>query len=66
MMLADERYLKDPVFAQLVEMIYIACVRGQFTPTEVREAATMAQIKYEMQNPRPIVISEKLRRELNL
>lgn len=46
-MLAEERYRDDPVFRNLVEMIYRAIVEKQYTATEVREAAMLAAIKYE-------------------
>lgn len=60
----DDRYHNDPVFAELVNMIYHACKSGKFTPTEVREAATLAQLKYELNNPRPIMLSPNLKEQL--
>jgi len=56
----DERYRRDPVFAMLVNTIYMMLKKAEFSPTEVREAAMLAQIKYEQDNPKPIVFSEPL------
>lgn len=47
MMSKEERYLNDPMFHALVDMMLKAIVCGDFTPTEIREAAMLAQIKYE-------------------
>jgi hypothetical protein len=63
---ADDRYRNDQLFAQLVDIIYKSCKLGKFTPSEVREAATLAQIKFEMDNPRPVMLSPQLRRELGI
>jgi hypothetical protein len=42
-----ERYERDPAFRNLVEFIRATIERGEFTPTEIREAAMLAQILYE-------------------
>lgn len=47
MMQAEERYLHDPVFHRLVDMIFHAIVEKQYTATEVRDAAMLAAIRYE-------------------
>lgn len=61
----DERYLNDPVFHQLVDFMLHAVQTLNVTPTEVREAAIFAQIKYELtSSPRPIYLSEDLMRYL--
>ena len=52
MMTAEERYLNDPIFHTLVDMIYIAIERKQYTPTEVRDAAMLASLKYEYRHAR--------------
>ena len=52
-----ERYLNDPAFHQLVDMMLATIRQGQFTPTEIREAAMLAQIRFEETNLRPIVFT---------
>lgn len=44
----EDRYRHDPVFRNLVDMIYAGIVDHQFTPTEVRDAAMLAALKYEL------------------
>jgi hypothetical protein len=53
---AEARYREDPVFATLVDMMYHAICQHDYTPTELREAAHMAAIKYEMNHVRSIFI----------
>lgn len=47
MMSPDERYFRDPLFKHLVDFMTNAIRQAQFTPTEIREAAMLAAIKYE-------------------
>ena len=47
-----ERYMNDPKFHALVDMILSVIMNGEFTPTEIREAAMLAQIRYEEIKPR--------------
>jgi hypothetical protein len=54
-----ERYMNDTHFHALVTMMMSEIERARFTPTEIREAAMLAQIMYEETNPRPIVFSKK-------
>jgi hypothetical protein len=54
MMTMRDRYLNDPAFHALVDVLYAHVEQGQFTPTEIREAAMLAQIKYEERHLRPI------------
>lgn len=49
----EEKYLHDPQYAWLVESLVSLIRQAQFTPSEVREAAMLACIKYEMQRPSP-------------
>jgi hypothetical protein len=42
-----ERYEHDPAFRSLVDIIRAEIERGQYTPTEIREAAMLAQVIYE-------------------
>ncbi len=51
-----ERYHTDPHFRQLVDMLYVAVEQAQFTPTEIREAVMLAQIKYEEVHIRPLIL----------
>ena len=53
MMPADERYLRDPAFHQLVDLIEQWVATQQYTPTEVREAAMLAALHYEYRTIRP-------------
>ena len=57
MMNMHERYTNDPVFHQIVDMIRVQLEQGQFTPTEIREAAMLAQIMYEERHTRPTVFT---------
>ncbi len=43
----QERYMRDPVFNQLVSVIEAMLHRAEFTPSEVREAAMLACIRHE-------------------
>lgn len=61
---ADDRFRNDAVFASLVKTLEAAIEMGQFTPSEVREALLLAQMRSEMRNPRPITFSPDLMREL--
>jgi hypothetical protein len=45
----EEKYKNDPQYKKLVDMLYHMIVECRFTPSELREAATFASIKYEMQ-----------------
>lgn len=51
-----DRYLTDGHFRTLVDALYCALEAAQFTPTEVREAAMLAQIKYEELHIRPMIV----------
>lgn len=63
----DERYRRDPAFKQLVDMLYMFFKKAEFSPTELREAVMLAQIKYEQhQSPRPIFFSTQLLQEMGL
>lgn len=50
---ATERYRNDATFRALVDMMRAAIERAEFTPSEIREAAMLAQILYEETNLRP-------------
>ena len=54
-----DRYQSDAHFRQLVDMLYSAIDRADFTPTEIREAAMFAQIKYEELRLRPLILDSE-------
>ena len=47
-----EKYMNDPEYHQLVCMLESFIERAQFTPSEMREAAVLACINYEMRHIR--------------
>lgn len=53
-----ERYRTDVNFRNMVNMLYNLVAEAQFTPTEIREAAMLAQIKYEELNIRTLIIED--------
>lgn len=66
MMNIRERYHNDPVFHRLVD--YMRCIieDAQVTPTEVREAAMLAQIMYEEVHIRThLILDHETRRALD-
>jgi hypothetical protein len=52
----EERYRRDPVFHALVDMLRSALAGGNFTPTELREAAILAAAAHEMETLRPLFL----------
>jgi len=56
-MTVRERYENDPVFHACVDQMQSVLESAQFTPTEMREAAMLAQILYEERHVRPIVFT---------
>jgi len=51
MRIVEERYLTDPFFHRLVDMIEKMLHEAQTTPSEVREAALLACIHFETRKP---------------
>ena len=52
----EEKYLHDPQYRQIVDKIENLLHQEQFTPSEIREMAMLACIRYEMRRPpRPIM-----------
>lgn len=47
MMTPEERYHREPDFRALVDTMYQFIVQARYTPTEMREAAMLAAIKYD-------------------
>ena len=54
-----KRYQDDAQFHALVDTIYGCLLTGDFTPTEIREAAMVAACKYEMSHVRSIILSKE-------
>lgn len=46
-----ERYEHDPAFRALVDMIVAHIEHLQFTPSEIRDAAMFAYVRWESLNP---------------
>lgn len=56
----EERYHRDPMFRVLVDTLYMQIVQARYTPTEIREAAMLAQIHYEQRHVRAHIIPLRL------
>ena len=52
-----DRYEHDPLFRRLVDLMHGVLEEGTYTPTEIREAAMLAQILHEDRHPRPITFT---------
>jgi hypothetical protein len=52
---AESRYQRDPLFKQVVDAMESHIEALLLTPTELREAAMLACIKFELRHPRPMV-----------
>ena len=59
MMTVWERYTNDAVFRSIVDQLQYLLEQGNVTPTEVREAAMLAQLKYEDKNRRPTTFTRE-------
>lgn len=57
-MTPQERYARDPDFHKLVDLLTNFVIRCEFSPTELREAAVLAAIRYEQQYARPVYVKE--------
>ncbi len=57
---AVERYQRDPVFHQMVDMMRAMLENSpEITPTELREAVMMAASTHEMTHVKPILLSRE-------
>lgn len=54
-----DKYMNDPEYHRLVDAMESFIDRAQFTPSELREAAMLASINYEMRHIRDRVIDPK-------
>lgn len=55
----EDRYLNDPVYKTLVDTMYHVMCQGNFTPSELREAAMLAAMKFEALHTKPIFRIER-------
>lgn len=51
-----DRYLTDPMYKSLVDMLESYIHRAEFTPSELREAAILASINYESKQARKCML----------
>lgn len=56
MMTVVERYLRDAEFHALVDTLHAQIQHAKFTPTEIREAAMLAHVKFLESQPFGTVI----------
>ena len=55
-----EKYMNDPEYHKLVTMLEHFVETARFTPSELREAAVLASINYEMRHIRERTINPRL------
>lgn len=55
-----EKYMNDPEYHQLVNMLENFIEQARFTPSEMREACVLATINYEMRHIRDMHIDPRL------
>lgn len=55
-----DKYMNDPEYHSLVRMLEDFIEKSRFTPSELREAAVLASINYEMRNVRQQAIDPRL------
>jgi hypothetical protein len=55
-----EKYMNDPQYHELVSVLESFIERAQFTPSELREAAVLASINYEMRHVRSHVLDPRV------
>lgn len=58
-MTPQDRYHRDPMFRHLVDVLEHQIREAHYTPTEIREAAMLAQIRYESTNVRYHIIRDE-------
>ena len=54
-----EKYLNDPEYHRLVDILENFIHQARFSPSELREAAILASINYEMKHIRDMHIDPK-------
>ena len=55
-----DKYMNDPEYHNLVNMLESFIDRAHFTPSELREACVLACINYEMRNVRERTIDPRV------
>lgn len=56
---AEQNYLMNPEYKTLVDFMERAITDHQYSPSEMREAAMLACVRYEMKRPaRPLINPE--------
>lgn len=50
----EEKYQNDPQFKSIVDCMVSAIYQNKYSPSELREMAVFASIKYEMEHVRPV------------
>lgn len=53
---AQEKYLNDPAYRLLVDTLISLIEKGEYTPSELREAVIFAATKYEMTHLRDHIV----------
>jgi len=60
MLTIREKYYTDPVFHNLVDVLYYQIEQANYTPSELRQAVLLAAILYEEKHVSPkIILREK-------
>lgn len=60
-----DKYLNDPEYHHLVDMLESFIDRAMFTPSELREACIFASINYEMRHVREFGQNPEIMHALN-
>lgn len=55
-----EKYLNDPEYNHLVNMLTGLIEQAKFTPSELREACILASINYELRHIRDCTVDPKI------
>ena len=55
-----QRYEGDPIFKSLVDAMVAYIEQAEFTPSELRQAATYASIRHAMRSSEPCVIPRRM------
>lgn len=61
-----EKYMNDPEYHRLVEFLESFIEHARFTPSELREAAVLASINYEMRHVREQTIDPRTEAALRI
>jgi len=61
-----DKYMNDPQFNNLVNMLESFIHQAQFTPSELREACVLASINYEMKHIMDMQIEPRIEEALHI